>query len=73
MVRTIYLTITDIYIKIYTRKYITRIIAMYCPFCKSKIPVVKAGKAEFKSGKKQRYQCKNKACRRFTTKPLRSK
>jgi len=47
---------------------------VYCPFCESKKPMVKAGKACGKDFKVlTRYQCKNKICGRFTVKPLKEK
>lgn len=43
----------------------------YCPFCRSPRHMIKAGWQLMVGGKpaKQRYQCRNKGCYRFTTKP----
>lgn len=47
---------------------------VYCPFCRSKKPMWKAGRRIDISGHiSQQYQCKNKMCYRHTIDPLRSK
>ena len=42
---------------------------VYCPHCKTTKPMVKAGYCWTATGKRQRWECTNKPCRKTTVKP----
>ena len=42
----------------------------YCPKCKSKKPMMRAGFALRKNGDKQLWKCRNKRCSYITVNPL---
>lgn len=42
----------------------------YCPSCRSKLPMIKAGISRLACGERQRWKCVNKPCSKITINPL---
>ena len=45
----------------------------YCPKCRSKKPMMKAGFAMRRNGDKQLWKCRNKQCSYITVNPLKDR